>query len=120
MSMVYSEYAQVCQHVKHWPTELRENLAEEIAKSLAADLPASSGEWSDAKNERRCELIDKDIQGTLRPEERRELESLTHQMRAHRRTIARIPIEGATRLHQQLLEMKRQQQETGITGGRKS
>lgn len=113
MSIAYSEYAQVCQQVKHWPTELRQELAEELTKSLAADLPTSSGEWNDAKNERRCELIDKDIQGTLGPVERRELESLTHQFRAHRRSIAPIPIEGATRLHQQLLEKKRQQETQG-------
>ena len=113
MSTVYSEFAQVCQQVKHWPSELRQNLAEEITKSLAAELPASNGEWNDAKNERRCELIDKDIQGALSADEGRELESLTQQMRAHRRTVARIPIAGATRLHQQLLEKKRQQQETG-------
>jgi hypothetical protein len=113
MSIAYSEYAQICQQVKHWPTELRQDLAEEIAKSLAADLPAASGEWTADKNERRCELIDKDIQGAIGPGERRELEVLTQQMRAYRRTIARIPLEGAARLHQQLLERKQQQMKYG-------
>ena len=115
MSIAYSEYEQVREQVKHWPTDLRQDLAQEIAKSLAADLPTSSVEWSDAKNERRCELIDKDIQGTLDSQERRELESLTQQMRAYRRTVAPIPLEGATRLHQQLLEKKRQHQAQGET-----
>jgi hypothetical protein len=113
MSTVYSEFAQVCQQVKQWPTELRQDLAEELARSLAADLAAPLGEWSDAKNERRCELIDKDIQGALDAAERRELESLTQQLRAHRRSVAPIPITGAARLHEQLLEQKRQQQERG-------
>ena len=113
MSAVSSEFAQVCQQVKHWPSGLRQHLAEKIAKSLAAEQPAANGEWNDAKNERRCELIDKDIQGALSAAEGRELESLTQQMRAYRRAVARIPIAGATRLHQQLLEKKRQQQETG-------
>jgi hypothetical protein len=111
MSTAYSEFAQVCQQVKQWPSELRQDLAEEIAKSLAAELPTTDGEWNDAKNERRCELIDKDIQGGLNAAERREFESLTQQMRVHRRTVAPIPIAGAIRLHQQLLEKKRQHQD---------
>jgi len=111
MSTVYSEFAQVCQQVKHWPSDLRQHLAEEIAKSLAAELPTDNGEWNDAKNERRCELIDKDIQGTLGAAERRELELLTQEMRVHRRAVAPIPLAGAIRLHQQLLEKKWQQQQ---------
>ena len=110
MSIADSEYSQVCDQVKNWPTELRQCLAEELAKSLAADVPESRGEWSDAKNERRCELIDKDIQGTLGLEERRELESLTQQLRVYRRTVAPIPLAGAVRLHRQLLEKIRQHQ----------
>jgi hypothetical protein len=112
MSTSHSEYAQVSQQVKHWPTELRQHLAEEIAKGLAAELSAFDGEWSDAKNERRCELIDKDIQGALRPEERRELESLTLQMRAHRQRVAPVPVDGAIRLHRQLLEKKQHQRDS--------
>jgi hypothetical protein len=113
MSTIYSEFAQVCQQVKHWPSDLRQHLAEEIAKSLAAELPTDNGEWNDAKNERRCELIDKDIQGTLGAAERREFELLTQEMRVHRRAVAPIPLAGAIRLHQQLLEKKWQHQQAG-------
>ena len=112
MSTAYSEFARVCQQVKHWPSDLRQHLAEEIAKSLASELPTDNGEWNDAKNERRCELIDKDIQGTLSAAEGRELELLTQEMRIHRRAVAPIPLAGATRLHQQLLTKKRQQQDS--------
>jgi hypothetical protein len=56
-----------------------------MSAAFASELSADNGEWNDAKNGRRCELIDKDIQGTLSAAERRELESLTQGMRVHRR-----------------------------------
>lgn len=96
-----------------WAEEAERRLAGYQAGKIAADLPGTSGEWNDAKNARRCDLIDKDTQGTLGPEERRELESLTRELRAYRRTIAPISLDGATRLHQQLLEKKRQQEAQG-------
>ncbi len=51
--------------------------------------------WSDAKNDRRCDLIDQEIDGTLLPAEKRELEKLQRQMRAYRREVAPLPIEEA-------------------------
>ena len=47
--------------------------------------------WHDAKNIRRCNLIDKEINGTLSVEEERELEQLQEEMLAYRRKVAPLP-----------------------------
>lgn len=112
MTTMNSEYLQVWQQVKQWPVELRQDLADEIVKSVASNLPASNGAWNETKNSRRCKLIDKDIQGTIDKAERRELELLTRELRVHRNRVAPLPVEGAKKLHQQLLEKKRQQEES--------
>lgn len=39
---------------------------------------STGSEWTDEKNERRCDLIDKDIEGTILPFEKRELDELQH------------------------------------------
>ena len=70
----------------------------------------SGGDWSDELNERRIELIDKDIQGTITAGERAELAELQRKAVAYRDRVAPLPIEGARRLHQQLLEMKRERE----------
>lgn len=61
------------------------------------------GPWTEAKNQRRCALIDKDIDDRLTPEEAVELEALERQMDRHLRTVAPLPLEDARRLHQELL-----------------
>jgi hypothetical protein len=106
MSTVQADYAHVLQKVRTWPPELRKNLAGEIIESLEADSPTLLGEWDDAKNARRSALIDKEIDGSLTPAERVELEGLQKQAVAHRDRIAPLPIEGARKLHQQLLARK--------------
>lgn len=60
-------------------------------------------DWTDAKNDRRCELVDKEIDGTLTTDERNELELLQTQMLAYRRRVAPLPLGDVRRLHQQLL-----------------
>ena len=65
--------------------------------------------WNDTKNDRRCELIDKEIEGTLLPAEKRELEELQRQMLAYRRKVAPLPLKEAQRLHQQLLKKAAEQ-----------
>ena len=65
---------------------------------------SNDSEWTDKKNDRRCELIDKDIEGTLRPFESRELELLQRQMLAYRRKKAPLPLKEAQILHQELLK----------------
>ena len=66
-------------------------------------------DWNDAKNDRRCELIDKEIDGTLLHAEKRELEKLQSQMLAYRRKVAPLPLKEAQRLHQQLLKKAAEQ-----------
>jgi hypothetical protein len=61
------------------------------------------GPWTEAKNKRRCELIDKDIDDHLTPGEAIELEVLQRQMDRHLRKVAPLPLEDARRLHQELL-----------------
>lgn len=60
--------------------------------------------WSDAKNNRRCDLIDREFDGPpLTPGEIVELAELQDEMLRHRQRVAPIPIEDARRLHQELL-----------------
>jgi hypothetical protein len=48
-------------------------------------------------------LIDREIAGTLAPEEVIELHDLQQEMLHHRRRIAPLPLDDARLLHQQLL-----------------
>jgi hypothetical protein len=59
--------------------------------------------WTDAKNERRCDLVDQKIRGTLSAGEALELESLQTEMLRHRAKVAPLPLEYARQLHQALL-----------------
>lgn len=67
---------------------------------------AGSG-WTRERNDRRVALIDKMIQESLSAEEARELDSLTARLRLHADNEDAVPIEGARRLHRQLLERSR-------------
>jgi hypothetical protein len=71
----------------------------EVDQTASGDGP-NEGDWSDELNERRIELIDKDIQGNITPGERAELAELQRQAVAYRDWVAPLPIEGARRLHQ--------------------
>lgn len=106
MSTANSEFSQVWCQVKAWPVEFRQDLVDEITKSVESDLSATPIPWNDAKGQRRCELIDKEIQGTLDESEKRELALLTSQLRAHRRRVAPLPIDAARQLHKQLVDQK--------------
>ncbi len=66
-------------------------------------------DWNDAKNDRRCDLIDKEIEGTLLPTETCELAELQRQMLAYRRKVAPLPLKEAQELHQQLLRRAAEQ-----------
>jgi hypothetical protein len=73
------------------------------------DLLAQSngdGEWTTERELRRRDLIDKDIAGTITPQERVELAVLDRQGNQHYDRIAPRPIEGAMRLHEQLLQKR--------------
>jgi hypothetical protein len=58
--------------------------------------------WTDAMNERRFELIDKQIQGSLTLADSLELAGLTKSMRDYVDSEANLPMEGARTLHRQL------------------
>ncbi len=60
-------------------------------------------EWSDAKNARRCELIDRKIQNTISTEESAELDKLQEALRAFLDRVAPLPMEGAKKLHAELM-----------------
>ncbi len=64
-------------------------------------------EWSKDKNKRRRDLIDKQIEGTLSAEEWLELDELQDAAMAYRDQRAPLPMEGARRLHRELLAQKR-------------
>lgn len=57
-------------------------------------------EWTDEQNARRCLLIEKDVAGTITPEEAIELEDLQARLRRHRRLVAPLPLAET----QQILE----------------
>lgn len=77
---------------------------------FVADTPVKSDngntEWSSGKDARRCELIDRDISGTISDAERQELAGLELEANAHFDAVAPPPIEGARRIHQQLLSSR--------------
>lgn len=62
--------------------------------------------WDAELNRRRCELIDRDIQGSLSSIEQLELANLTQQMRKHVDTEVNFPTEGAKQLHRYLLDLE--------------
>lgn len=61
-----------------------------------------SGEWSDAKNACRFELIDREIAGTLTADEAVELEDLQDDLRRYRRRVAPLPLGETRRLLDEL------------------
>jgi hypothetical protein len=68
-----------------------------------AKIHQANAGWNDAKNARRCELVDRDIDGTLLPNEVDELRVLQSQMLEERRRLAPVPLDELRHLHQELL-----------------
>jgi hypothetical protein len=60
--------------------------------------------WTEARNARRCDLIDREIDGTLTAEEAVELHHLQHEMQRYLRRIAPLPLADTRFLYQDLLE----------------
>ena len=63
--------------------------------------------WTEEKNARRCDLIDREIEGTLTHAEAAELEELQRQAIAHRVKVAPLPMKAARELHEESLKKKR-------------
>jgi hypothetical protein len=88
------------------PERTRPSLEMPPGDQSARAAPVAS-DWSAAKNSRRCDLIDKEIAGTISQDERLELDILQTEAVAHRDRVAPLPIEGARALHKELLKKKR-------------
>lgn len=70
---------------------------------VGAQNGGMEADWTDAKNDRRCELIDRKYSGTLTAEEAVELFRLQEEMHQFLDRVAPLPLEDARRLHQELL-----------------
>ena len=81
------------------------SVVEMNGRPVARMLPANhrDSEWTEAKNVRRAELIDRDIAGTITPNETLELELLQEELQRHVERVAPLPLDYARQLHQQLL-----------------
>ncbi len=71
---------------------------------MEASIPTT--EWNNDKNARRCHLIDKDLDGKISDDEKKELAELTTSFLVYRHDVAPLPIEGAQKLLQRLLDRK--------------
>ena len=80
--------------------------AVELLGKVVVDWRSVDVGWSDALNQRRFELIDKEIQGLLAPAENIELAGLTRSMRDHVESETNLPMEGARALHRKLLQLE--------------
>ena len=69
----------------------------------ASDQKPFDEHWTDEKNHRRYELIDKEIAQTITPTEAVELEELTQQMRRHRDRVAPLPLDHVRQVHDDLI-----------------
>jgi hypothetical protein len=71
----------------------------------------ASAEWSDAKNRRRCELIDRKYDRELTPTEAAELALLQDAMHRFIDQVAPLPLDSTRKLHQELLDKARRTQD---------
>ena len=79
------------------------SVAEKLHSQAEATIQAPGGratrsrsgdpEWSEAKNARRCELIDRKIQNTISMREAAELDELQESLRAYLDRVAPFPME---------------------------
>jgi hypothetical protein len=84
--------------------------SDEIARLLRECIPRDNdvdknAAWTSECNARRIALIDKKIQQTISDAEAGELDQLTARLRLHVDNEELVPLEGARRLHRQLLEV---------------
>lgn len=80
-------------------------LCEERSVTLVTLSQTGAASWTKEKDRRRCALIDKSLQANLMIAEERELSELQGQAEAHFDEVAPPPIDGALRLHAQLLKL---------------
>jgi hypothetical protein len=88
----------------HHPNATGFPCEDEIAGFDQPPWPESEDEtWTETKNQRRCDLIDRKYAATLTPVEASELARLQAQMVRHRQRVAPLPLEDAQRLYRELL-----------------
>jgi hypothetical protein len=79
-----------------------------VACVVPAPKPVRRGsaplKWTDRKNARRSELIDREIDDILTADEVVELRQLQDEMLRYQNMVAPWPIQAARQLHQELLE----------------
>lgn len=71
-----------------------------------ASRETEPAEWTDEKNARRCDLIDRKIQNTMSPGEAEELDDLQQALRRHLDRVAPLAMDGAKRLHAELVRRR--------------
>jgi hypothetical protein len=71
---------------------------------------SDNGPWTDEKNRRRIELIDKRVAGTISHLELVELNGLQQQAEEYFDQVAPPPMKGVRELHRQLLDLRDNQQ----------
>lgn len=78
-----------------------------VRRFVSEDASAAvNGAWSEQGETRRRELIDKDIAGTITADELVELARLDRLANEHFDRVAPPPVEGARRLHNQLIQKR--------------
>jgi len=91
-------------NLEHGGTVLEFN-GQPVACIVPVAAPRGNGdaEWTEAKNDRRCNLLDRKYAGALTAEEAVELHALQEEMYRYVDRVAPLPLEEARRLHQKLL-----------------
>jgi hypothetical protein len=95
------------------PVDANGSVLELEGRAVACVVPVveepveANGAWSEAKNARRCALIDSEIEGRLSAGEAVELHLLQREMLAHRHKVAPLPLAEARKLRQELLAKAR-------------
>ncbi|MEZ6138137.1 MAG: hypothetical protein R3C53_24905 [Pirellulaceae bacterium] len=81
----------------------------QLLKSQSRRLvPVETGPWTNERNRRRVELIDKSIESKLLPAEELELAQLTEQLRAKYDTEELVPLAGIRALREKLIDTERE------------
>ena len=86
-------------------------ICEESSLSLVRSQPPIDQSWTDARDRRRCALIDRSLHQELTAADNRELADLQRQAEAYFDEVAPPPIDGALRLHAQLMKLAGSQSE---------
>ncbi|WP_145346607.1 hypothetical protein [Rosistilla ulvae] len=76
-----------------------------VTRFVSEEVSANGDDskWPQAKDDRRCELIDREIAGTISLSERAELASLQRGAEQHFDEIASPPMEESLKLHKRLI-----------------